>query len=41
MLMKLEKDRLIAKVQSLEANLGQVKGDDADDMIGGGTVNNS
>ena len=27
MLMKLEKDRLIAKVESLEANLGQVKGD--------------
>jgi len=35
--MKLEKDRLIAKVNSLEANLGQVK-EDEDDMIGG-TVN--
>jgi sperm-associated antigen 16 protein len=30
MLMKLEKDRLLAKVHSLEANLGQVK-DDEDD----------
>ena len=37
MLMKLEKDRLIAKVSSLEANLGQVK----DDAIGGATGDNS
>ena len=39
MLMKLEKDRLIAKVSSLEANLGQVKNND--DVIGGATGDNS
>jgi len=38
--MKLEKDRLFAKVESLEANMAQVKGDE-DDLIGGGTQNNS
>lgn len=38
MLMKLEKDRLIAKVQSLEANLGQVKNNE--DGFDGATAQN-